>query len=271
MPSCSECAEALPSGVSHCPSCAEPVRGRRARCKGCGTPTEPTYAHCPGCGDAAGGDASRLEPSAALSLRCAGCEAPMGPWFACCARCGRKREDPHEECPGCERPVDAGWLYCGACGDRIEHLFHTQERGFSCGAAAVRNALSVLGIRQDEPYLRAVMGSRPFHGTGDEGFEKAARVLGLEHEHIVEGSIERLRRELDAGNPCVLDWRHGQHYVCAIAATETHVVFVDSNPRDAGNVRMLAHARFCQLWWDDEDKAVRRHAMHVFRRPGEKR
>lgn len=174
---------------------------------------------------------------------------------------------PHEECPSCERPVSHDWVYCGACGERIEHLFHLQERGFSCGAAAVRNALAMLGLRQDEPHLRQVMGSRPFHGTPDEGFRKAAVELGLEHEHIVDGSVALLRRELEAGNPVVVDWRHGQHYVCAIAATSTHVVFIDSNPRDADIARVLTHHRFSQFWWDDEDREKRRHAMHVFRRP----
>jgi hypothetical protein len=269
---CSDCGEPLPALVRHCPACGEAARaGRGLKCKACASPLEGAHAYCPGCGEKCGGDASRLEPSALLSTRCPACGAPTSPLFACCAACGRKREDPHEECPGCERPVDAGWLHCGACGDRIEHLFHLQERGFSCGAAAVRNALVVLGIQQDEPYLRAVMGSRPFHGTGDEGFEKAAKAFGLVHEHIVEGSIARLRAELQAGHPCVLDWRHGAHYVCAVAATNTHVVFIDSNPRDADIARILTHERFCQLWWDDEDKAQRRHAMHVFRRPTEER
>lgn len=217
-----------------------------------------------------------------MSNRCADCTEPLPEAVRYCPWCsepakGRRTaaEDlpepspdvPHEECPGCERPVESDWLYCGACGDRIEHMFHLQERGFSCGAAAVRNALSVLGIRQDEPYLRSVMGSRPFHGTSDEGFNKAARAFNLEHEHIVEGSIELLRKELDGGNPVVVDWRHGAHYVCAIAATSTHVVFIDSNPRDADIARILTHARFSQLWWDDEDRNTRRHAMHVFRRP----
>jgi hypothetical protein len=265
---CSDCQAQLPHGVRYCPQCSEAARsGRTAKCRGCQSPLEATYAFCPGCGERAEGDASRLGESSELPAHCSDCGAPMGPHFAHCARCGHARTDPHEECPGCERPVDAAWLYCGACGDRIEHLFHLQERGFSCGAAAVRNALVMLGIRQDEPYLRGVMGSRPFHGTTDEGFGKAAEAMGLEHAHIVEGSLESLRRELSAGNPCVLDWRHGAHYVCAVAATDTHVVFIDSNPRDADIARILTHARFLQLWWDDEDPARRHHAMHVFRRP----
>jgi hypothetical protein len=267
MSACTDCAEELPLGVRFCPSCSEAVRGGRGnKCKSCSGPLEAAYAYCPGCGEKAGGP-GKLEPSAALSQWCASCGAAMGALFACCASCGRKREDPHEECPGCERPVDAAWLYCGACGDRIEHLFHLQERGFSCGAAAVRNALVMLGIQQDESYLRSVMGSRPFHGTPDEGFDKAARAFGLEHEHLVDGSLERLVAEVTAGNPCVLDWRHGAHYVCAVAATRSHLVFIDSNPRDADIARVLTHARFGQLWWDDEDPRARRHAMHIFRRP----
>jgi hypothetical protein len=206
-------------------------------------------------------------PSENFSTKCQRCSGPMAAMHAHCPSCGTAREDPYEECPGCERPVDPAWLYCGACGERIEHLFHLQERGYSCGAAATRNAFSVLGIRQDEPYLREVMGSRPFQGTPDEGFSRAARAFGLEHQHIVEGNIDLLRREADGGNPIVVDWRHGQHYVCVLAVTQTHVYFVDSNPRDSGAARLLTHERFCQLWWDDDDLSKRRHAMHVFRRP----
>ncbi len=191
----------------------------------------------------------------------------MGKLHLHCPSCSAQRDDPFEECPGCERPVDAGWLYCGSCGDRIEHLFHLQERGFSCGASAVSNALTVLGIRQDEPYLREVMGSRPFHGTPDEGFARGAQAMGLEHEHIVDGTLEILRREVNRGHPVVVDWRHGAHYVCVVAVTEQHVVFVDSNPRDADVARILTHERFAQLWWDDEEVNARHHAMHVFRRP----
>ena len=262
----------MPLGVRHCPSCGEGVRGARApKCRACSGPLEPGWIYCGGCGEKTTPTAERLELKFTSAVRCIGCDAPMLALFACCVNCGRQREDPHEECPGCERPVDSTWLYCGACGDRVEHLFHLQERGFSCGAAAVRNALVVLGIRQDEPSLRSVMGSRPFHGTSDAGFKLAAEALNLEHEHIIEGSLEKLRSELARGNPVVVDWRHGAHYVCAVAATDTHVVFVDSNPRDADIVRLLTHARFCQLWWDDEDKQKRQHAMHVYRRPGASR
>lgn len=213
---------------------------------------------------------------------CSDCHTSLPAAARYCFACGestplaRKRspeglpatpEQPTEECPGCERPVEAAWLYCAWCGDRIEHLFHLQERGYSCGPAAIRNALALLGIRQDEPWLREVCGTKAFQGTGDEGFGRAAKALGLAHEHVVDGSLARLRSEVNAGNPCVLDWRFGAHYVCAFAVTDTHVHFVDSNPRDSGAFRFLTHERFLQLWWDDEDEATRHHAMHVFRRP----
>jgi hypothetical protein len=240
--------------------------GKQGRCRSCGALVEPAFKHCPGCGEGVG-PGGRLEASDDLPGRCHACQSPMGQLHLHCPSCGVVRDDPFEECPGCERPVDAHWLYCGSCGDRIEHLFHLQERGFSCGAAAVRNALSVLGIRQDEPYLREVMGSRAFHGTPDEGFGRGAKAMGLEHEHIVEGSLERLRQEVNSGSPAVVDWRHGAHYVCVVAVTDRHVIFVDSNPRDADVARILTHERFCHLWWDDEDPGTRRHAMHVFRRP----
>jgi hypothetical protein len=199
-------------------------------------------------------------------MPCASCRSPLSPLFGACPACGALRVDAFEECPGCERPVDARWLYCQTCGDRLEHQFYLQGRGFSCGPAAVRNALAVLGIAQTEPFLRDVMGARAFRGTPDEGFAAAAAAVELEHIHVVDGDIDRLRSETDAGSPCVLDWRHGRHYVCAVAVTSRHVLFADSNPRDVGMVRLMTHARFNQLWWDSDDDAERHHAMHVFRR-----
>jgi RNA polymerase subunit RPABC4/transcription elongation factor Spt4 len=266
---CSDCETPLPPRVRYCPTCAEAVKfGRGAlKCKECSQPLEESFHDCPGCGTPTGRPGRPLPISPERPHACWKCKAGLGPQEGHCPSCGQKRDDPYEECPGCERPVDHHWLFCGACGDRVEHMFHLQERGFSCGAAAVRNALSILGIRQDEPYLREVMGSRPFHGTSDEGFSAGAHAFGLEHEHIVEGDTARLAAEVNGGHPVVVDWRHGQHYVCVMAVTQHHVFFVDSNPRDSGAVRMLTHGRFNEMWWDDDDVSKRHHAMHVFRRP----
>jgi hypothetical protein len=172
-----------------------------------------------------------------------------------------------EECPSCKAPVAESTLHCDQCGKRIEHLLFTQSRGYSCGPAAMRNALSILGLTADEAHLRKVMGAKAWVGTPDEGFVSAAHALGIEHAHVRDGTIEALRDETQAGNPCIVDWRHGQHYVCVLAVTDRHVIFADSNPRDTELVRVLTHARFLQLWWDSEDTDDRHHAMHVFRPP----
>jgi hypothetical protein len=209
---------------------------------------------------------------------CARCKEEIPESAACCPFCRQSRKGrsggskpvkagrDQEQCPACASPVEVEWLYCIACGDRIEHKFMGQSRGYSCGPAAMRNALAVLGIRASEDELREVMGARPWIGTPDEGFVQAADALDLDHEHVVDGEVDLLRLETQRGNPCIVDWRYGQHYVCVVAVTDRHVLFVDSNPRDSELGRMLTHARFVQLWWDSDEEDDRHHAVHIFRK-----
>jgi hypothetical protein len=213
-------------------------------------------------------------------MPCARCATTLPEYGAYCPRCGHARKDKRarpddrdgeehvriEDCASCKAPVDKpDWVFCPSCGRRLEHVFHAQSRGYTCGPAAMRNALALIGLTEDESRLRELMGARAFIGTPDEGFVLAAEALRIEHEHVIDGDLDRLRQETSAGNPCILDWRHGQHYVCAFAVTERHVFFVDSNPRDTDMVRFMTHERFLMFWWDSDNPHDRHHAMHIFR------
>ena len=105
---------------------------------------------------------------------------------------------------------------------------HEQERGWSCGPAAVVNALGALGHRVSEDIVRELADTNSVDGTDEAGLLEALEQLGFQAETVwtsdTEGAWNRLVRHLVAGHPallCVDEWDHWVTVVATDGGTVT--------------------------------------------------
>src|SRR5512133_1355979 len=108
--------------------------------------------------------------------------------------------------------------------------FRQQDKDYSCGAAALRYALTFLGRSVAEKDLRRAS-QTTFWGTDEGGIVKAARHHGCEavirnYRHF-PAAFRSLIRYVQNGQPCILcvdDW---MHWVAVAGANRDGVALFD--------------------------------------------
>ncbi|MGH8103998.1 MAG: cysteine peptidase family C39 domain-containing protein [bacterium] len=107
-----------------------------------------------------------------------------------------------------------------------------QEKRYSCGPAALKNALAFLGRDVEEIAVRKVAGAHWVNGTAAEGIMRAARKFGL---NPVQGKFRdfglayrALKRHTFQGHPCILCVDNWDHWVTVLDARRDTVTLLDS-------------------------------------------
>lgn len=106
-----------------------------------------------------------------------------------------------------------------------------QEQGFSCGAAAVVNALRALGKRVSERTVRALAGTNE-DGTDESDITAAVRALGCAAAQFStdnrKAALAWLMESLRNGRPviaCVDQWAH---WVTIVGQLGSDIILIDS-------------------------------------------
>lgn len=111
-----------------------------------------------------------------------------------------------------------------------------QRNPYSCGAAAVVNALRCYGRRVPEVRIQAAGGTTPEEGTGEQGIMTALRAHGcgaanFETRSVTE-AMSYLEGSMEEGVPVIICTQQLQHWVTVIGMVGTRFVVVDpSNSR----------------------------------------
>lgn len=126
-----------------------------------------------------------------------------------------------------------------------------QSDKYSCGAAAIVNALRAVGHRVGVGAVMKLAGTNPIFGTTDRGVRRALRALEYKPVALsVVGSatqaVAALRGYLVTGCPVILSWDKGEHWVAAVAALGARIVIADS--ADSDLIRVLAPADVGVHW-----------------------
>ena len=132
-----------------------------------------------------------------------------------------------------------------------------QVKRWSCGAAALRNALRALGQNEAEHKLRGLAGTSE-QGTDEEGLKRAARALGyrvIEHWGSSRTeSFDWLHGALRAGKPVVLCVDAWEHWVVAFGNLGDRICIYDSarwdSVRNEDGVFVLDRAKLQWRWWN---------------------
>ncbi len=105
-----------------------------------------------------------------------------------------------------------------------------QQHPYSCGAAALRAILYVMGKNVLEKTIRRVAGTT-IEGTDEEGMKKAIEHYKLRHrkfeKHTMPEAIKGLKAELHRGNPMLLAVDKQDHWVSVIGLMGKKILVFD--------------------------------------------
>ena len=108
--------------------------------------------------------------------------------------------------------------------------FKQQDKNYSCGAAALRYALTFLGKSVDEKDLRRATLTTA-RGTDEQGIVKAAGSHGCEavirNYRRFPTAFRSLMRYVQNGQPCILCVDHWTHWVAVAGANRNGVALFD--------------------------------------------
>ncbi len=108
--------------------------------------------------------------------------------------------------------------------------FEQQDKEYSCGAAALRYALTFLGKTVEEKDVRKAS-QTTFWGTDESGIVKAARRYGCEavmrNYRRFPAAFRSLIRYVQNGQPCILCVDNWMHWVAVAGANRNGVALFD--------------------------------------------
>lgn len=132
-----------------------------------------------------------------------------------------------------------------------------QSENYSCGAAAVVNALRCLGVKVPERRVSSVARTSEENGTDENGVMDAAREFGAaaaKFENVSQKDAWRwLKSSLLEGKPVILCIDNWQHWVTAVGLLgDGSVVIVDSantvSNMSENGTHVMKRATFMKKW-----------------------
>ena len=131
-----------------------------------------------------------------------------------------------------------------------------QTDTYSCGAAAVVNALRALGKRISERRVRALSGTDPDRGTGESGIVTAVRGLGFSATAFESSNSQEawswISENVRSGRAVIVAvWNH-EHWMTVVGMVGDRTIMFDSartekNKKENG-VHSLSRGDFLRKW-----------------------
>lgn len=138
----------------------------------------------------------------------------------------------------------------------------TQLRHWSCGAAALVNAVLALGRSTSEGRVRKLAGTTQ-EGTDEHGLMEAARALGLTATPTSSADSAAawafVRASLLDGRPCLLCIDGWGHWATAIGIVGERVIVVDPSNTvrnlKEGGVHVMTRTKLLRRWRNRSEDA----------------
>ena len=106
-----------------------------------------------------------------------------------------------------------------------------QSLSYSCGPAAIINALRCFGIKKTEKQILKISNTSNKIGTSEENMVNALTILGF---HVIKHEQERLGKawkwlcnQLSNGRPVIISINNWAHYVTAIGIIGDRIILFD--------------------------------------------
>jgi len=148
--------------------------------------------------------------------------------------------------------------------------FEQQHKEYSCGAAALRYALTFLGKSVEEKDLRKAS-QTTFWGTDEGGIAKAARRYGCEavlrNYRRFQPAFRSLMRYAQSGQPCILCVDKWMHWVAVAGANRNGVALFDPKALEVAGLVKPESLRRRWAHFRQEDGETDPHFFFIAVRP----
>jgi ABC-type bacteriocin/lantibiotic exporter with double-glycine peptidase domain len=136
-----------------------------------------------------------------------------------------------------------------------------QKSSYSCGAAAVVNALKALGKNVSERRVRVFSNTTEKDGTADIGIINVIKEFKFKYNTFESETLETAWQFILNNQPVICSAMNDEHWVVVIGKLinkETKVIVVDSsnsikNSQENG-VRVMAKREFMKYWRGKKNK-----------------
>lgn len=141
---------------------------------------------------------------------------------------------------------------------------YPQPNLWQCGPFALKHALVVLGVLQDERALSRVAGSHWWHGTDEAQLDRAAQHFECDVLTVRRADADRARRELvrylRRGVPVLLCVEEWAHWLTVVKSEQGKFILLDS--RDPKVLTIATWPELRRMWayheTDDDDERTGR-------------
>ena len=130
--------------------------------------------------------------------------------------------------------------------------YFPQEKGFSCGASALRNCLSHFGITLTEAYLRKVCNTNKDDGTSfDDLYEASQNYFDVNEIVSISPNVfqRRITKGLKNGKVYIISVDNHQHWISCVEYYNRKVKIIDSDWEKGVvhwiTMRQLVEMSFC--------------------------
>ena len=134
-------------------------------------------------------------------------------------------------------------------------VFRWQERTWTCGPAALRHALSGLGIEKTEKYLARVLNTTRLRGTKNRDFVKVAKHFNLKFVVEKNSSIGRLGDLIGQGYKIIVCYfskiNDSGHYA-VVEKIGKNLIYLD-DPSLGPRIK-YTKSYFSKIWWSQYDE-----------------
>lgn len=148
-----------------------------------------------------------------------------------------------------------------------------QEKGYSCGPAALRAALYVYGKCFTEAGVRRWAGTTP-EGTDEEGLKKAIVHYNFRHKEFqtpsVREAMDWLKSNLRKGYPVLLCVDKESHWIAVVGVLGKKITIFDPAKKKNGRLRYsglryLLPMELAERMYhiDDDDGSVQYYGMSI--------
>ena len=132
-----------------------------------------------------------------------------------------------------------------------------QQRPYSCGAAAVVNALRCYGKRIPEKLVRSRAGTTKKDGTQEEPMKEALKSFGFTGDsfdhRVLATAVDELQVHVGFGRPIVICVQKDQHWVVIVGmlGPDRYVVIDSARTeynKEENGVRVLSRKQLSKFW-----------------------
>ncbi len=143
---------------------------------------------------------------------------------------------------------------------------YPQPNIWTCGPFALKHALAMLGILEDENDIARVAGTHWWNGTDEIGLGKAARRYGCDllmiRKHDADKARQGLVGYLRRGIPVLLCINEWSHWVTAVKEEKGKFILLDSQEPEVLTIASSAQLR--RMWVYHEADEIDEDTVHTF-------